>query len=86
MAEIIDTEQKSSNDDPPKLSCKHKRKGKAKAVQSDKEDNNFVSSSSESESEVSETDLDCIEITNEEVSLCHLSVDIVIDIDLIACW
>lgn len=75
MAEIIDAERNSSNDDSLKLSDKRKRKGKAKAVQSvqsDKEDNDFIGSSSESESEGSE--LDCVEITNKEVTFCYLTI------------
>ena len=74
MAEIIDAER-SSNDDNAKPSRKRKRMGKAKAVQSDKEDNNFIGSSSESKSEGSESD--CIEITNEEVCLCYLIINII---------
>ena len=74
MAEIIDVER-SSNNDNAKPSHKCKRTGKAKAVQSDKEDNNFIGSSSKSESEGSESD--CIEITNEEVCLCYLIINII---------
>jgi len=69
MAEIIDAERDSNNDDGVKPSRKRKRKMKSKAAQSDDEDNNFVVSTSESESEGSE--LDSIEITNEEVDSSH---------------
>ena len=90
MAEIIDAEQ-SSSDDNPKQTCKRKRnpKGKARAKpkapkQTNDEDNNFISSSSKSES-TGESDCHSIKITNEEVSLFYLVVDI-IDIEhLIAC-
>lgn len=81
MAEIIDVEQ-SSSDDNPKKTHKWKRnlKGKVQAKpkaskQTDNEDNNFISSSSKSKS-TSESDCHSIEITNKEVCLFYLIVDI----------
>ena len=88
MAEIIDVEQSSSDDNPKQW--KRNPKGKARAKprapkQTDNEDNDIISSSSKSEN-TSESDCHSIKITNEEVSLFYLVVDIIDIVHLIACW
>ena len=71
------------------MQTKRNPKGEAQAKpkapkQTDDKDNDFISSSSKSES-TSESDCHSIKITNKEVSLFYLVVDI-IDIEhLIAC-
>ena len=78
MAEIINAEQDSDNQDDPKPSRKCKRKPKQKAVESDKNNGDFAGSSSDSDSVSEDDDMDCVEITNIKVcfylTLCHILI------------
>jgi hypothetical protein len=67
MAEIINAERDSDNQDNRKPSRKRKRKAKQKADESDKDDADFMGSSSDSDSVSEDDDTDCVEITNIEV-------------------
>ena len=78
MAQIIDAEINDDDEDPiPAHKHKKNRKGKGKgkgkgkvASITDENKEDFTDSSDESETE--ESDLDCIEITNEEVRFTEI--------------
>ena len=74
MAEIINAEWDSDNQDNPKPSRKCKRKAKQKADESDKDDADFTGSSSDSDSVSEDDDTDCAEITNIEVCFSNVSI------------
>ena len=87
MAEIIDAERESANDNGPKPSHKRKRKINHKTIQSDEERLCITAQTkatqsnldeedndfvgSSSESETEGNDSDCIEINNKEVNLSY---------------